>query len=415
MFNIETSDKAKKRKNNKQMAFRHHQAECLGVPLCILKMNENFEKLLLQYATWPQPIKNEVAINALANFCDKVSLNELRELPCVICSELYNSYNYMKISVQEIDFALLKTPINLINPLFEINFNYNHFYINASGLKVLLDHSGFIYLSKIYNISNNPFSLRVCKPCYEHLQKCKTPPLSLANNIWIGSTPLCLQDLTIPEQLLISSGYLCMKLIQLTKKKHTHHKLKEHVITFSQDPTSLVNHNQLFREKCILDENALNNLPEGEIPKALTLTTIIVDIDSCKPELYTESSSDDEELTNINKHNFNHILINNSINTASKLRSSGIINVDSIPITKRELTLLSFQKLVDESNFHTNKQLSMNMIITEIRAKLSMQSQILCVPYSNKSINEYEDLMLFLIGFPVLYLYGVGGHEGQSS
>lgn len=62
--------------------------------------------------------------------------------------------------------------------------------------------------------------------------------LSLAN-MWLGTVPLCLQGLTIPEQLLISTGYLCVNLIQLTNQRHTHHKLKGHVIMFTQNPVSL--------------------------------------------------------------------------------------------------------------------------------------------------------------------------------
>ncbi|CAG8732188.1 17162_t:CDS:2 [Cetraspora pellucida] len=119
--------------------------------------------------------------------------------------------------MQEIDFTLLKASINLINPSFEINFDYNYPYINASRLKVLLDYFGFIYLSKNYNISNNSFSFKI----------------------------------TVALQWLFE-------------------------------------HNQLFKENCILDKNALNNLPKGEIPKALTLTTTMVNINSRKTEHYTE-------------------------------------------------------------------------------------------------------------------------------
>jgi hypothetical protein len=207
---------------------------------------------------------------------------------------------------------------NRIN--FEINFDYGHPRIDG-GFKVLLDRAGFIYRQDSESmIPNNLFDLRVCNTCYRRLQERKTPPLSLANNMWIGPTPPCLQDLTIPEQLLISPGYLCMNLVQLTKKKHTHHKLKGHIVTLPQNPTSLVkilplpmyqlceylkvvfvgpgtpterqlkkvlqvrkskvtaalrwlfDHNNLFKDNLKLDENALDDLPEGDIPRALMVT-----------------------------------------------------------------------------------------------------------------------------------------------
>ncbi|CAG8576352.1 8885_t:CDS:2, partial [Cetraspora pellucida] len=48
-----------------------------------------------------------------------------------------------------------------------------------------------------------------------------------------------IKNLTITEQLLILPKYLCMNLIQISKKKHTYHKLKGHVIRLPQNPGSL--------------------------------------------------------------------------------------------------------------------------------------------------------------------------------
>lgn len=90
MVIIETSSEARKRKNHERMASqyknsqfqklqienittsqkkrkiqarlaRDHQAENLSIPLRIMEMNEDFEKLQQKYSTWPQPIKEETA------------------------------------------------------------------------------------------------------------------------------------------------------------------------------------------------------------------------------------------------------------------------------------------------------------------------------------------------------------------
>lgn len=144
----------------------------------------------------------------------------------------------------------------------------------------------------------------------------------------------------------------------ITKRKHTHYKLRGHVVTFPQNPASLINvlplpiyqlcdyfkvvfigkgspshyqlkkvlqvqksivkiallwlfaHNKLFKDKFKLDKNALNDLPEGEIPKSLMLTTTIVDIDSQETEHYTgythDPSSDCQEFCFL----FKSLLIN---------------------------------------------------------------------------------------------------------
>lgn len=324
---------------------RDREADEIATPLRVMEMNDAFQKEVMEYAAWPQPVTAEVSKHALADFRDKIKLDNLRELPCAVCSRLFNKNYWRRISVESINLSLLKAPVQLTAPSFEIDFRYEHPLIDGSGLQILLDKAGFIYPQGTDSFNpSNPFDLRVCNICYKHLQEGKTPSLSLANNMWIGPTPPCLQGLTIPEQLLISPGYLCLNLIQLTGKKHTHHKLKGHIVTLPQNPTSLTKvlplpmyqlcenlkvvfvgpgtpterqlkkilqvrksrvsaalqwlfeHNILFKDNLELDEIALGDLPEGEIPIALMATTTIVDIDSRRVEHYTGYTQDSSQM-----------------------------------------------------------------------------------------------------------------------
>lgn len=47
----------------------------------------------------------------------------------------------------------------------------------------------------------------ICDTCLLSLRKNQTPPLSLANSMWIGSIPDVLATLTFPEQLLVALHY----------------------------------------------------------------------------------------------------------------------------------------------------------------------------------------------------------------
>ena len=64
-------------------------------------------------------------------------------------------------------------------------------------------------------------NVRVCQSCLKELQEDidKPPPLSLANNMWIGKVPWCLQVLTFPEQLLIALLYPRVYVFKLFPKK----------------------------------------------------------------------------------------------------------------------------------------------------------------------------------------------------
>lgn len=46
-----------------------------------------------------------------------------------------------------------------------------------------------------------------CDECFRKVQSKKTPPLSLANNMWIGDVPEEIRCLTVPEQMLIALHY----------------------------------------------------------------------------------------------------------------------------------------------------------------------------------------------------------------
>ncbi|KAH9177172.1 hypothetical protein EDB89DRAFT_1934750 [Lactarius sanguifluus] len=46
-------------------------------------------------------------------------------------------------------------------------------------------------------------SANVCSSCASHVHRKKTPPLSLANGMWIGAVPDELNILTLPERILV--------------------------------------------------------------------------------------------------------------------------------------------------------------------------------------------------------------------
>ncbi|CAG8602710.1 2591_t:CDS:2 [Cetraspora pellucida] len=395
MINIETKGEIRKRKNHVRMKQRRtsnrlakdRQAEDAKLPLHVLEMDEDFNKMIKEHTDWPQVIDLELSKNALAEFREKTKLDNLQELLCAVCSRMYCLKEFKAVSVNEINLSLLETPIQLTEPSFEINFHYDHPIIDSSGLNILLDRNGFIYpQNNLENCTNfetyKLFNLRICITCHNYLLKGRTPPLFLANNMWIGSMPSCLEDLTIPEQLLISPRYPCINLIQLTKKKHTYHKLKRHVITLLQNPGSLskvlplplfklckylkvskvtkalqwlFRHNVLFKQ-LKFDNDTLNSFPEGDIPEELLLTITAVNIDPRKVEHYTGYNQDSlDEYNQTSDKEETNFFNNNTIGTAHELRSSG-----------------------------------------------------------NEPLNEYRDMSLLPAAFPVLFPYGVGGHEGRT-
>lgn len=274
--------------------------------------------------------------------------------------------------------------------------------------------------------------------------------LSLAN-IWIGLTPQCLQGLTILEQLLISTSYMCINLIQLTEREHTHHKLKGHVITFVQEPTSisailplpmyrlcerlmvvfvgekrptekqlkkvlsvrknkiiaalewLVNHNILYK-KIKLDRTMLESLPENDVPLALLAMTVMININPRNVENYTGyiidpiEEDNDNNLNNMNneeqeyeKTMFESFDIDNNL---PELRSLGMTYINNDHVSEQDHSLKLLEKMIQEMTNH--KQDCFDVIL---------------MPHSNTPKNKYTDTTLLPAAFPTLFPYGTGGHE----
>ena len=59
----------------------------------------------------------------------------------------------------------------------------------------------------------------MCCDCYTSLEREKIPALSLANNMWIGRLPSCLQSLTLVERLLIAKYLPIAYIVKLYPKQ----------------------------------------------------------------------------------------------------------------------------------------------------------------------------------------------------
>lgn len=62
-------------------------------------------------------------------------------------------------------------------------------------------------------------NVHVCQICSEDLKVSNNPPkFSLANGMWLGRVPCCIQVLTFPEQLLLARIFPCVYVFKLFSK-----------------------------------------------------------------------------------------------------------------------------------------------------------------------------------------------------
>ncbi|RHZ85575.1 hypothetical protein Glove_64g146 [Diversispora epigaea] len=111
--------------------FKDIQAIEAQIPLCVLKLNNEFDLLKERYANWPQP---------------------------------KYVYPYLKL-------------INILKSHFLKLTLYIDPYIDMSDYKILFDRSGFVKNDD----NENPFDLRLCNNCKQSLKAGNTSIFSLAN------------------------------------------------------------------------------------------------------------------------------------------------------------------------------------------------------------------------------------------
>ncbi len=91
----------------------------------------------------------------------------------------------------------------------------------------------------------NAGTVNICHQCHVDLERNQLPPFALANNMWVGRVPECLQILTLAERVLIAKFFPTAYVVKLYPKQtgaaHWDHSqlysgLKGSVSTYVLDP-----------------------------------------------------------------------------------------------------------------------------------------------------------------------------------
>ncbi|RIB13733.1 hypothetical protein C2G38_2197006 [Gigaspora rosea] len=240
-----------------------------GILLRVLEMDNNFELRKKQYMDWPQLIGKNIEINALVEYRENTRCNLLKELACAICSEMFSSKHWTRISGKEIDLSLLEVDEKLVMLLPDMNFNYRIPCIDKSEYKILLDRDGFI--EQNVSESGDLFDLCVCFDCKRSL--------NVGHVITFAQNPISLTNiLPLPVYRLCDN----LKVVFVGQGQSSETQLKK------------------------IDEMMLNSLPEDGIPMALMATTVVVDVDPKDIEHYigyVTDPIDDNDIDELEKKN----------------------------------------------------------------------------------------------------------------
>lgn len=149
-----------------------------------------------------ETVTEDVRRERITKFIDATGNDALATEICAVCAGRFftQSMNDMLMSTLRSEKILAPT-----------NAHPGHVLIDG----MLLHDAG----NSIRVDENGERVARTCATCTSSLRKKKTPPLSLANGMWIGDIPLELKILTLPERILVARYFPAAYIVKFYPKK----------------------------------------------------------------------------------------------------------------------------------------------------------------------------------------------------
>ncbi|KAJ7934430.1 hypothetical protein B0H13DRAFT_2305858 [Mycena leptocephala] len=210
---------------------------------------------------WPQVVPDHLKRKLVRNFNLGISGANLATFACGSCNELCPITEKNTLSFEDFDLDVLRRPDHLDTGESDMDVDSDQQSSPDSRTEPWLDSrypeppmpmQNSPYASLLiepHSIESDPDSaepgIAVCRRCCRDLKANKVPPLSTANNNYLGPVPLELKDLTIVEEAMISLCRAKCWIVQLrgddedTKLPTTQRGVHGHIIIYPQKPTAI--------------------------------------------------------------------------------------------------------------------------------------------------------------------------------
>ena len=206
-------------------------------------------------ALWPTVPDEPFLEELIHNFLYQTSTESLKWATCASCAEKVTMQDTYVVSDIEMNLTPLTCPDKLPLTPKSARHSSETFGIDSLLLDVpvpcpnwpntLLDPAGIIH-------NDHDTHLHLCPTCHHHLSKGHTPPLALANMMYVSNQPPELQDLRPFEETMIALCRGMCTILQLRQTTGTPDNnqtcapnmqkgLRGHTIIFPQQPQAVAN------------------------------------------------------------------------------------------------------------------------------------------------------------------------------
>lgn len=151
-----------------------------------------------------QTVSDSCRKERISKFIDATGNKALHEIVCVVCTGQFRQTDCESVRISDLEEKQLLCPTHP-----------HHAHVLTNGM--LLHRSP---QTELHQTDSAGFSIvDVCNTCVSCLRRNKTPPLALANDMWVGDVPLELKILMLPEWILIARYFPAAYIVKLYPKK----------------------------------------------------------------------------------------------------------------------------------------------------------------------------------------------------
>ena len=185
-----------------------------------MSMEDRVEKLM--QSEFMKAPESSTMNNVIQEFINRTGNEAMKTSICACCTLETDGSKISRILIEHIPNSTLLIPSNP---------HPHHCLFN----NLLLERRG---IDEVTNTAN------LCDDCYIELERDRLPAFALANNMWIGEVPDCLETLTLVERLLIVKYFPTAYVVKLFPKQggthwdrtHLYSSFKGCVSTYLLDP-----------------------------------------------------------------------------------------------------------------------------------------------------------------------------------
>ncbi|KAF6755127.1 hypothetical protein DFP72DRAFT_742908, partial [Ephemerocybe angulata] len=155
----------------------------------------------------PKPTSMVDIARAMRAYCAELTPEAIEESGCCVCGQLTKKVYLIPFDETLYDLTVLE----------ELGTTRKE---RRSACDPICDIPGPVLEATLNDI---------CPTCHEALEKNKRPKFALANHLWVGAVPACLQDLTLGEAAMVSCVRYNRCVVRVGKG---HLKMTSNVIAF---------------------------------------------------------------------------------------------------------------------------------------------------------------------------------------